>query len=283
MAIVGGAARAAPRAAPGDKQLAEALFQDGRDLLEKGQYTEACAKFAASQRVEPKLGTLLNLATCHEHEGQTATAWAEFVEAAARAERAEDTERVAFAHEHAANLEKQLARIVIASDAEAGAALTLDGTSLEPSALGTAVPVDPGAHVLAATATGKQPWRTTFTVVAGPSETRLDIPPLVPVPRLGLDTPLPAPLSNEHASRKLPGWVAIAIGAVGIGVGSYAGIRALSLRPAAQRECPTDTCAQSGLDRWSDVRTNANVSTVAFATGLVALGVGTWLLVGGSR
>lgn len=276
MLLAGGAARAAP----GDKQLAEALFQDGRDLVEKGQFAEACTKFAASQRVEPKLGTLLNLATCHEHEGKTATAWAEFVEAAARAERAEDTERVSFAHEHAADLEKRLARIVIASG-EAGAAFTLDGTSLEPSALGTALPVDPGAHVLAATATGKQRWQTTFTVVDGPSETRLDIPPLVPIPRLRLDTPVP--LASEHASRKVPGWVAIAIGAVGVGVGSYAGIRALSLRPAAERECPTETCAQSGLDRWSDVRTNANVSTVAFATGLVALGVGTWLLVGGSR
>src|SRR4051794_29770981 len=113
------AAATAARAEPGEKPLAEALFQAGRDLLEQDRIPEACAKFAASMKVEPKTGTLFNLATCHEREGRTASAWAEFVEAEAIAERTSDGERVAFAKEHRASLEKKLSRVVIVMSSRA--------------------------------------------------------------------------------------------------------------------------------------------------------------------
>ena len=57
-----------------DTAMAEALFQAGRACLERDRVEEACAKFSESQRLEPKLGTLLNLATCHEKLGKTASA-----------------------------------------------------------------------------------------------------------------------------------------------------------------------------------------------------------------
>src|SRR5438445_10663209 len=69
-----------------DAAIAEALFQEGRKLVEQKHFSEACPKFAESQRLDPGIGTLLNLAACHELEGKTATSWSEFTQALGQAE-----------------------------------------------------------------------------------------------------------------------------------------------------------------------------------------------------
>jgi len=53
---------------PGDpiNVLADALFRQGRELLEQERFAEACVKLAESQRLDPKLATLMYLADCHE-------------------------------------------------------------------------------------------------------------------------------------------------------------------------------------------------------------------------
>ena len=59
-----------------DKVAAEALFEEGRRLVAAGSFVDACPKFADSQRLDPSPGTLLNLASCYEKLGRSATAWA---------------------------------------------------------------------------------------------------------------------------------------------------------------------------------------------------------------
>jgi uncharacterized protein HemY len=79
--------------AQGDKATAEALFAEGRRLMSSGNYATACQKFAASQKLDPALGTSLNLADCYDKSGRTASAWAESRDAAAAAHRVGSKDR----------------------------------------------------------------------------------------------------------------------------------------------------------------------------------------------
>ena len=60
-----------------DRTLAAALFREGKALMDKNDFTPACAKLEESERLDPGGGTLLNLALCHEKQGR----WNEATEA----------------------------------------------------------------------------------------------------------------------------------------------------------------------------------------------------------
>jgi hypothetical protein len=84
--------------------------------------------------------------------------------------------------------------------------------------------------------------------------------------------------------RRPVGWTAIGVGAVGIGLGTYFGIRTLNAGPELGRLCPTSsTCTEEGLRKNDDAHTWALISTIGIGAGIAAVGVGTWLLLTSPR
>ena len=55
---------------------AQSLFDEGLQQLKNKNYARACTAFEGSQKLDPRVTTLLNLAACREQNGQLATAWA---------------------------------------------------------------------------------------------------------------------------------------------------------------------------------------------------------------
>lgn len=294
-AALPGVARAEPT--PADQALAAALFDDGRKLLTEGKIDEACTKLGRSYELEAVLGTLLNLAVCHDKQGKTATAWAEFNSAADLADKARDSARKRFALEQVKATGARLSRLTVRAPAlPGGASVKLDGRDLGPALLGTAVPLDPGDHRIEVTAPGKRTFAVTVKVDAGPAQRTLDVPPLddqatappviEPPPANTVSpantalTPPPVEAGGGRSTPRLAAGIAVGgAGLVGVVVGAVFGVRTFQKKGEIGSNC-TDSgdCNSAGVALQEDAHRSATASTVAFAVGLVAVTAGVVLV-----
>ena len=94
-------------------QRADQLFQEGRKLLDAGNAAAACPKFEESQRLDPGLGTLLNLADCYERTGRLASALSAFRSSEEQARRLGEKRRETAAADRARALEGRVPRVTI--------------------------------------------------------------------------------------------------------------------------------------------------------------------------
>lgn len=275
------AALAGPEVSAEDSAAAERLFEEGRAFMAEGTYEQACAKFAASQELDPAVGTLLNLGECFERRGLTASAWATYRQAETAAERQGQRARATFAAEHASALEPKLGRVVVevASGARVpGLIVESDGRALPEGAWGTAIPNDPGERVVSAHADGHAPWSTTVTVSPGSRVT-------VAVPRLR-ELPQVAPVAPRRAGSRtqvVTGYGLAALGGVALGFGGFYGVRAFTgYGDANDNHCTPVDCDAIGVRAIQSAQTDATVSTVLFGVGLAAVAAGVVLIVTGS-
>lgn len=263
-----------PRSARADdaNATAEELFQQARVLVDAGNYADACPKLERSQKLEPAVGTQFNLADCWEHVGRTASAYEMFGQVASIARAAGKFERERSARERAALLEPRLARVRLSVKATApGLEIRIDDALVDKARWAQPLPVDPGPHVVRATAPGRLPFELKMTA-AERSTADGSVPELVdPSP-----PPAPPPLAPPSSSQRTMALVAGGVGVVGLGIGAVAGILAISEKSTAERECPSATyhfrCpTEEGSSAWNASTSAGNVSTIGFIAGGVLL------------
>jgi serine/threonine-protein kinase len=283
-----------------DPAAAEALFKQARQLMAEGKYADACPKLAESQRLDPGTGTLLNLATCYEKNGQIASAWATYKSAATAAQNANELDRAKLARSRAASLEAKLPTLTIVVPAAADRpdlTVTRDGEPVGRPAWGTPIPVDPGAHAVQASAPGRKTWQGQTRVDGAGAKASIEVPALEPdaaaAPAPGATTSAPAsgstaapaqPAPPETPSTSSPGSTQRAIGLilggvgiVGVGIGAVFGFVAKSDNDGVGGNCNQGVCNQQGLSSLDSAHSAATVSTIAFAAGGAALAGGALL------
>jgi hypothetical protein len=271
------------RAQSTDAAIAESLYRQARALMDAGKPAEACPKLAESQRLDPQLGTLLNLAVCHERVGLTASAWSEFNAVAAQAAQRNEEDRARYAREHAAALEQQLSYLSLrVAERAPGLTVKLDQRALGPAAWSNPLPVDPGAHWLEASLPGKRTWSQQIQV-RGRGTTSIEVPVLADA---AVAVPVEPPPSDGGATasttstKRTVGFVVGGVGVAGVAVGAVFGAMTFSAKSEGNEHCPGDhaLCDDIGLEHHDRASTYATVSTIAFAGGLAALAVGTVLV-----
>jgi hypothetical protein len=298
---------------------AQALFAEGRKLVQSGNYQQACGKFEQSLRFNVGIGTQFNLADCWEHVGRIASARAVFLGAAATAHAAGQNEREQVAKARADGLEPRLLRLVIdvrATDPKL--VIRRNQVLVEHDAWNSATPVDPGVYLIEATAPGKRAWSARVTVPFNATEAvSVTVPPLessaaacapkgaevvalpsepapiVPETEPGSDAPKPsqlaadadkpAPLTDDPPPPRSARRTAYALSLGGFGVASLVVGAALAAEYKAKNDDAKLICPSSAGCSAYQIKAHGDFvsDAKAFRAGsFVGFGVGAAALVG---
>ena len=283
--------------------IAEELFREARQAMQQDDYATACPKFTESQRLDPSVGTLLNVALCEEHAGRVATAWGDF--RAVIDQLPPRDRRMPIAQAHLKALEPRVPKLKLniegwhAADVE----IDLDGTLLLGAAFESELPVDPGHHVVGLGGMRAETEKIEFEIGEGEHIERtlkIDPPPstassaaaptasgasnapnaLAPSRNL---TPERAPAAqdvNEHGqnAQRTWGYATGAFGVAAVAASAILGGFALHEQSLVNKHCVGHACDGEGLaagKRGTRLETWANVS---FGVGVLALGGAVYLV-----
>jgi hypothetical protein len=278
-----------------DIAAAEAFFNRGFADMQAGRYEAGCKAIAESHRLDPRPGTLFTLAVCEAKWGRIATAAARYSDYLSLYEQLTPTEKArqkdrpkqAKAQREAlAPLVPELT-LVLPPRAPEGTVVQRDGAVVAEAALGVALPVDPGEHVLTTQARGGE--ITEIHISLGKGEKRhitllvKEAKAAAPPPSDQGPRPAPAPPAPLVYGRRVGAYVAGGVGAAGLILGGVMGALTLGKKAAIQQHCNLGgdkrACDAEGFAAASDAKTLGLVSTVGFGVGIAGVGAAIALLV----
>lgn len=259
---------------PDELKAARELFQEAFKDEQDKHYPEALEKFQRVAKVKESASVRYRIATVLAAMGRLREA-RDMYRALAAAKPSlppSDHETSDSAAEKAAELDKRIPKLALRAPPDAR--VTVDGAPVPTANTAGPIELDPGEHVIAATAPGARPYQNTVPLVDGGGETSH-------VVALAKE-PSPTTPSGGRKDTTL-GWVAIGGGSAFV----LAGAGFLLAREGAiddmERSCPSNVCPTSTRSQVEDARSRAELFGplgAAFGIiGLAAVGVGVYLLV----
>jgi hypothetical protein len=281
---------ASPASADGDapkmdnRARAQQLFDSALADAEAGNLPSACPKFLASHEADPKASTLLNLASCYEKNGQTASAWGAFREAEVLARKVGRADWETNARTHAEMLEPKLVKLTVQVPQPSRVpdlVVMRDGARIAAGEWGVAIPVDPGEHVVSASAPGRTPWESRTAVREASATATVPVLELVAAPAPVVPAPVPggdgtprdvAPPSSWWTPMRTTGVVVAGVGVVGLVTGTVLGLVAKGKYDDARARCADGSraCPPGAVADADSAFGMATGATVVFVIGAAA-------------
>jgi hypothetical protein len=291
-------APAADPASPGVLE-ARAAFQEGIALARDEHWADALQAFERSDARHPHAITTYNIGYCERQLGHPTRARALFAKALADHQARGSVELpadlVAATQTYLSEADRQVARVVVTISPAAGA-VAVDGRPLElttaegpypvllagtrlagpaevPPAVTFEVDVDPGVHAFVMSLAGRPDVVASETLAPG---ARIAVPlvtPTEPAQAQGRSAPPQPDARSTGAPNHVPAFVALGIGAAGLVAGTISGAVAFGYKGPVNAACagPDPAACSSKRDAGNLA---ADISTVSFVTGGVAVGVG---------
>ena len=135
----------------------------------------------------------------------------------------------------------------------------------------TPIPVDPGDHLIEATAPGYSVWSTHAVTNREGQSFTVTIPALVPKPA--------DEIAGTSSALRPAAYAVGGVGAAGLVVGAIFGGLAVSASSKVKSECPNNICKAADQGDLSSANTKALVSTLGLSIGGAALATGVILFV----
>jgi hypothetical protein len=303
-----GLARSAHAQSEIDKEQARDLGEAGFKALDAHQWAQAEDLFRRADALYHAPTLCVGLARAQAHEGKYVEAWEAYhrVITDGLPPNANDAMRRAVADAHAEidGVAAQRSHVTIRVSGPSNPSVTIDGQPIPTAGLGVERPVDPGTHVVRATADGFEPAQATFTIGEGastkaeltlassaaahaPSPARQGAAPqAVPAPpSVSSAQPVTGDTTPSHggSSQRTLGWVVLGVGGVGLLTGAAAGIAVLAQHGSIANDCSRGSCPSSEQSTLDSYHTTGMVSNIGFIVGGVAAATGLVLLITAPR
>lgn len=283
--LLGALALTAPATAE-DVAAAEALFNRGVADMKASKFDTACPAIEESYRLDPRPGTLFALAECEAKRGRVATAVTRYGDYLALYSRLPPDQQTAqkgrdkTATKKKAELAPEVPEITLSlpPDAPRGVVIKRDDAVLSEAALGVALPIDPGDHVVTTQAPGGDVVETKVTLKRGEKKSlTLPVKPAPTAPVASATTTASAaptvtpPPSTGSSGRRTAGFVVGGVGVAALAVGGVMGGLALGKKAIVKDNCTGTFCNHEGKLAADSGKKLALVSTIGFGVGLAGV------------
>jgi len=295
---------AAPAEAQTDAERAGArsAATAGADAFDAGKYQDALDLFLRAESLVHSPVHLSYIGQCHANLGHLVEAHETYIRLSREelpANAREAVKRaVADASEKAKQIEPRLPYLAIKVQGLAPgetAEITLNGSAVPAALIGIPAPTNPGEYVVRGTAPGKDSGEVKVTLQEGQRKDAVVMlvstgvaPAPAPVPAAASSAPATeaaphdAGVSSDSSKLRLPAYVALGVGVVGVGFGTYFALDAGSAADEADEMCGgsrskcslqdgvTRDDVESKNDQAGSSRTKAIVGFVIGGAGLAA-------------
>jgi hypothetical protein len=259
---------------------ARTIGQDGVMLADQGRCAQALEKLAQAEKLHHAPTTALRMAECEIELGRIVAGTerlerllrepqpvgtpAAFTAAYAKADRVLYAARPRIATLHIAVKGPRSGVATVSVDGDPVPAVLVDGDR----------PTDPGAHTITAKGRGWLAASANVTLKDGEVATvTLTMQPDPNAPQGG-EGASEGPVDGRPARTNKLAWAALGVGAVGLVVGTVAGITVATKTSSLDGACVDKACPASRQDDIDSTATWATVSTVGFVVGGAGLATG---------
>jgi len=258
------------------------LYEQGKELMNAGDYVNGCRLLQESYDFEPKFGRLYTLALCRDREGRSATAWAlyrDYLAGIAELEgeaRESHAKRASDAAERVRALDATVPRLKLVWRGEIpeNIDVRLDGRDALPK-LNTDWPLDPGDHVITVRENGAAEESRTLKLENGQTPLEVDLTPpekppakieapppepkVVPPPE---KKPMPKEIKTVANSQRNLGLMWFGVAGAGLVTATILGIKAATMKTDVERGCPRLVCTDAGGAALNDGLAWGDAATV---------------------